>query len=75
MRLAIPAAHVDDASMPALWDADFLFGPKNDIGNDSYVLIEINVSAVAPFPEQALPKLAQAVVLALQTGGGTPESD
>jgi hypothetical protein len=53
---------VDDASLPALWDADFLFGPKTDSGEDTYVLCEINVSAVAPFPEQAVPKLALAAL-------------
>jgi hypothetical protein len=53
---------VDDASLPALWDADFLFGPKTASGEDTYVLCEINVSAVAPFPEQAVPKLAQAAL-------------
>lgn len=52
---------VDDNSLPALWDADFLFGPHNDSGDDTYVLSEINVSAVAPIPAQAVPKLAQAV--------------
>jgi len=57
---------VDSASLPALWDADFILGPPNDNGDDSYVLSEINVSAVAPFPEQALPRLARAVLAALQ---------
>jgi hypothetical protein len=56
---------IDWASLPALWDADFIFGPPNDMVEDSYVLSEINVSAVAPFPEQAMPKLAGAVSAAL----------
>jgi hypothetical protein len=51
---------VDDASLPLLWDADFLFGPKTAAGDDTYVLCEINVSAVAPFPPSAVTKLAAA---------------
>jgi hypothetical protein len=62
---------VDAASLPALWDADFLFGPKSNDGEDNYVLSEINVSSVLPFPEQALPKLAGAVVTALQSANET----
>lgn len=61
---------VDDASLPLLWDADFLFGPKTDSGNDTYVLCEINVSAVAPFPHTAVPKLVDATTRAL-TGEST----
>jgi hypothetical protein len=57
---------LDDASLPMLWDADFLLGPTDTSGTDSHVLSEINVSAVAPFPEQALPKLADALRRALQ---------
>lgn len=49
-------------SLPLLWDCDFLFGPKNDAGEDSYVLCEINVSSVSPFPESAVEPLARAVV-------------
>lgn len=60
---------VDSTALPALWDADFLFGTKTADGEDTYVLMEINVSAVAPFPEQALPKVAQAVLSAVQARG------
>ena len=52
---------VETASLPVLWDADFVLGPTDDTGADTYMLTEVNVSAVAPFPEQAVPKLAQAV--------------
>jgi len=51
---------VDDAALPLLWDADFLFGAKTGAGEDAYVLCEINVSAVAPFPPAAVPKLVAA---------------
>jgi len=51
--------------LPLIWDADFLYGPKNERGEDTHVLCEINVSAVFPFPDQALPKLAEAAALAI----------
>ena len=53
---------IDTDSLPAIWDADFLYGPKNDQGQDSFVLGEINVSAVFPFPESAVGKVAQAAM-------------
>jgi hypothetical protein len=39
--------------LPVIWDADFLLGPKNAAGQDSYVLCEINASSVFPIPEEA----------------------
>jgi Domain of unknown function (DUF6815) len=39
--------------LPVIWDADFLLGPKNAAGRDSYVLCEINASSVFPIPEEA----------------------
>ena len=53
--LAIPTEQ-----LPVLWDCDFLFGPKRASGEDTYVLCEINVSSVAPFPDSALPLIASA---------------
>ncbi|MDX1992628.1 MAG: Cj0069 family protein [bacterium] len=47
--------------LPVLWDADFLLGPKDEQG-DSYVLCEINVSSVAPYPDSATPFIAQAAL-------------
>ena len=44
--------------LPAVWDADFLLGPRDAAGEDSYVLCEINVSSVFPMPEQAPAALA-----------------
>ena len=52
---------LDVYSLPVLWDADFLYGPKNASGEDTYVLCEINVSAVYPFPDEALGPLAAEV--------------
>ncbi|BBO69021.1 hypothetical protein DSCA_29510 [Desulfosarcina alkanivorans] len=54
--------------LPVLWDCDFLLGPKNASGEDTYVLCEINVSSVAPFPQSAPPCIAEAVLVRLQAG-------
>ena len=50
-----------DEDLPALWDADFLYGPRSDTGVDTYMLCEINVSSVIPFPPHAPAKVASAV--------------
>ena len=52
--------------LPVLWDCDFLLGPKNDSGEDTYVLCEINVSSVAPFPDSALNPIAEATFARIQ---------
>lgn len=48
--------------LPIIWDCDFMFGPKNAAGQDTYVLCEINVSSVSPFPDSALAPLAAATL-------------
>jgi hypothetical protein len=53
---------IDTDALPALWDADFLYGPPDSAGNDTFVLCEINVSSVFPFPDDALEPLADAVL-------------
>lgn len=53
---------IETTDLPALWDCDFLLGPKTASGEDSYVLCEINVSSVAPFPDSAVEPLARAAV-------------
>jgi hypothetical protein len=50
---------IDTESLPVIWDADFLYGPKTALGEDTYVLCEINVSSVYPFPDSALEPLAR----------------
>jgi uncharacterized protein DUF6815 len=47
------------SQLPVIWDADFLYGPKDADGMDSFVLCEINVSSVYPFPTDALAPLAK----------------
>lgn len=55
-------------NLPVLWDADFLYGPKDAAGRDTYVLCEINVSSVYPFPDDALAPLVQHVVAWTRAG-------
>ncbi len=50
---------IEARSLPIIWDADFLYGPRDAAGRDSYVLCEINVSSVFPFPEQASSEIAR----------------
>jgi hypothetical protein len=58
---------IERDDLPVIWDADFLYGPKNSAGEDTVVLCEINVSCVFPFPDEALPKLARGVVERLRS--------
>jgi hypothetical protein len=57
---------VDKTQLPILWDADFLYGEKDATGADTYVLCEINVSSVYPFPDDALGPLATETLAQLQ---------
>jgi hypothetical protein len=50
---------IDTESLPIIWDADFLYGPCDRSGEDTYVLCEINASSVFPFPEQAPSEIAR----------------
>jgi hypothetical protein len=68
---------IDAASLPIIWDADFLYGPRTASGEDSYVLCEINVSSVFAIPDQAPAAIAR---LALrrsdaEAGGGFQEGN
>lgn len=51
---------IETAALPVLWDADFFYGPKTPDGEDSFVLCEINISCVIPFPTTAAPRIAAA---------------
>jgi hypothetical protein len=55
------------SQLPILWDADFMYGPKDARGDDTYVLCEINVSSVCPFPDEALAPLAEETRARLQS--------
>lgn len=56
---------LSDADFPLLWDADFFFGdpPKE------YLLCEINVSCVSPFPESAIAPLIRDLTRRLKSRG------
>jgi hypothetical protein len=49
------------SDMPVIWDADFLYGPADEGGADTYVLCEINVSSVFAIPDQAATSIAHCV--------------
>jgi hypothetical protein len=58
---------IDTSALPALWDADFLYGPESPDGNDTHILCEINASSVIPFPPDAPVELAHATLAAVRT--------
>jgi len=47
--------------LPLLWDCDFMLGEPAADGVERYVLCEINVSSVSPFPPSAIVPLVGAV--------------
>jgi hypothetical protein len=47
--------------LPAIWDADFMLGPFQPDGSDGYVLGEINVSSVHPYPAEAPAEIVRCV--------------
>jgi hypothetical protein len=53
--------------LPFLWDCDFMFGERPG-ADERYVLCEINVSSVAPFPPLAIQPLVAAVQSCLSVG-------
>ena len=57
--------NIDRELLPIIWDADFLYGPRTAFGEDTYVLCEINVSSVFPFPEQAPEEIARLALIRL----------
>ena len=50
---------IERESLPLIWDADFLYGPRTEAGENTYVLREINVSSVFPIPDQAPEQIAR----------------
>lgn len=47
--------------LPMLWDCDFMFGEPTAEQAERFVLCEINVSSVSPFPTSAIDPLVAAV--------------
>jgi len=52
---------VPHEQLPLLWDMDFIPGEPSLDGTPSYVLCEINVSSVSPFPPSAIAPLVDAL--------------
>jgi len=52
---------IDERALPVIWDADFLYGPKDAAGADTYVLCEINASSCFAIPEEAPAAIARTV--------------
>ncbi len=55
--------------LPLLWDADFMFGEPRPDDAQPWVLCEINVSSVSPFPPSAIAPLVAALGARLGTRG------
>jgi hypothetical protein len=53
---------LDTNALPVIWDADFLYGPRDAEGEDTFVLCEINASSTFAFPEFAMPAVALATL-------------
>jgi len=60
---------LEKAQLPILWDVDFLYGEKDAGGADTYILCEINVSSVYPFPDDALGPLVAATLAQIERLG------
>ena len=57
---------LDAASLPVIWDADFLYGPRTASGEDTYVLCEINASSCFAIPEEAPAAIARLTLARLR---------
>ena len=53
---------IEKSALPIIWDADFLYGPRDASGADSYVLCEINVSSCFAIPDEAPAAIAKLVL-------------
>ncbi len=54
--------------LPLLWDCDFMVGEPTPSQERAYVLCEINVSSVSPFPPSSISPLVDAVKAKLSAG-------
>ena len=61
---------LDAASLPIIWDADFLYGPRAATGDDTYVLCEINVSSCFAIPDEAPATIARTTCERLHAHAG-----
>jgi hypothetical protein len=58
---------IDRDSLPIIWDADFLYGPRTEAGEDTYILCEINVSSVFAIPDDAPEAIARLALARLRS--------
>lgn len=58
-----------EASLPVIWDADFLYGPRDASGADTFVLCEINASSCFAIPDDAPKAIAGTVKARLSSQG------
>ncbi|KNZ31898.1 MAG: hypothetical protein AD742_14705 [Methylibium sp. NZG] len=57
--------------LPLLWDCDFMLGEAAADGAECFVLCEINVSSVSPFPPSAIAPLVEAAMRRLDLAPAT----
>jgi hypothetical protein len=62
---------LDPAALPIIWDADFLYGPRDAAGADSYVLCEINVSSCFAIPDEAPAAIAKLTLARCRSAAST----
>jgi hypothetical protein len=65
VRMLCERLGIEPGALPLLWDADFLLGQRAPEAAERYVLCEINVSSVSPFPGSAIAPLVEATREAL----------
>jgi hypothetical protein len=58
--------------LPLLWDCDFMLGEPAADGAPRFVLCEINVSSVSPFPPSSIAPLVDAVRRRVGGPAGNP---
>ncbi len=61
VRLLCQRLGLQQEQLPMLWDCDFMLGNSAPGQAQVYVLCEVNVSSVSPFPPSAVAPLVQAV--------------
>jgi hypothetical protein len=61
VRLLCERVGLASERLPLLWDCDFMLGEPTLEGEPRFVLCEINVSSVSPFPPSAIAALVDAV--------------
>ena len=52
---------IDEAPLPVIWDADFLYSPRDPSGAETYVLCEINVSSCFAIRDEAPAAIARTI--------------